>query len=1021
MQRFVLSVFLLISMVLAGCSEQGFRAVDKTVVAPKPAIEVSPTLLDFGAVASGEEVLRSFTVTNIGETALHVTNIELDTTSPFAILSADADFEYLLDPSEEVVLEVVYEPSAAAEASGEITVFSDDWDEPQIVVELIALAAVPELVISPDSYDFGDSPIPCDEQVELTLTNIGGEALIIDSLEYTASTGEMLLHDANQWPMTLHTNDSTTVTVEFVPTMTGPATGILDVVSNDPRGVVSADQIGEGIWETLVEDQFTVPDAVVDVYQAPTVSAEDFTAPDYRTDTFSAPASQTDTFTAPEYETDTFMTPPLLTDSFVAPSQVTDNYTVVGEPPVDILFAVDQSGSMDLVNTALGDAFQDFIDEIQAVTTGWHIGVVTEDDGCFTNGVLDENTANVDVDFMDAVTTGGCAGGWPSCLTESLLELTSVALSETGPGGCNDGFLRPGALLHVIVVSDELEQSGWVVTAQQGQTIFYQPNDSDWQGWGADFASYLTSASLLKVSGIVDHTQSCGDLSGADGYEQLINYTGGELLDVCTSDWTIPSAQAELQGLASSSLSAILDYTLSQPADETTVQVFVDGVEWTSDWTYDATTNSVTLDVAVTDGTDIEITYVPVGGVGSFTLSDTPDETTIVVYVDGVETSTGWSYDASTNTIVFSPALVDGEVIDVEYATVSSAVDYTLSGTPDQSTITVQVGGSTVSNWTYNASSNSIVFTGSVATSASVTVSYLPDSASMSYALSATPDETTIVVTVDGTVWTTDWHYDSTTNSIVFDVEVADGQTIEVTYSVAGTGGSYSLAKTPVESTITVTVDGVQWNTGWTYNSATNSVQFSNPLTPGAVVEVTYLRSAANSSYTLARIPVVNTVVVYVDGVQWTTDWYFDSSTNSVVFDVPLDPSAVVEVEYIAANDWVDYLLSGTAQASTIVVTVDGQVWTTGWTYDAASDSVIFDVDPPEGATIEITYVDPSLFGPMVLSETPVESTIEVYLDGTLVSNGWTYDSSTDAIEFSADLPPGTVVDVSYHVPSVCP
>jgi len=523
---------------------------------------------------------------------------------------------------------------------------------------------------------------------------------------------------------------------------------------------------------------------------------------------------------------------------------------------------------------------------------------------------------------------------------------------------------------------------------------------------------------MLKVSGIVDHNFVCG--WGADGYEQIINYTGGELLDVCTQNWTLPVPKAELQTLASSSLSAILDYSLSQTPEETSIQVYVDGVEWTSDWTYDATSNSITLDVAVADGSDIEITYVPAGSTNSYGLSDTPDSSTIVVYVDGVETSTGWTYDSSTNSVIFSPPLGNGEAVDVEYATTSASTDYTLSSTPDASTITVEVGGSVVSNWTYNATTNSIVFNGSVATSASVSVSYLPDSASMSYVLSQTPDSSTIEVYVDGVLWTTDWHYDSATNSVVFDVEVADGETIDVIYSVLGAGGSYTLSKLPVEATITVSVDGVVWTSGWTYNSATNSVEFQVVISPGSTVEITYLRVTASSSYTLAKVPVVSTVVVYVDGVQWTSDWYFDSSTNSVVFEVPLDPLAVVEVEYIASNEWVDYLLSGSPQTSTIIVMVDGQVWTTGWTYDAASDTVIFDVDPPEGATVEITYVDPGLFPILTLSETPVESTIEVYEDGTL-STGWSYDAADNSIEISTDLPPGTVIDVSYNVPSSCP
>ncbi len=51
----------------------------------------------------------------------------------------------------------------------------------------------------------------------------------------------------------------------------------------------------------------------------------------------------------------------------------------------------------------------------------------------------------------------------------------------------------------------------------------------------------------------------------------------------------------------------------------------------------------------------------------SFALTDDPIEDTIEVSVDGV-ISSDWSYDVSLNSIVFSTAPGDGSSIDVTYA-----------------------------------------------------------------------------------------------------------------------------------------------------------------------------------------------------------------------------------------------------------------------------------------------------------------------------------------------------------------
>jgi hypothetical protein len=444
-------------------------------------------------------------------------------------------------------------------------------------------------------------------------------------------------------------------------------------------------------------------------------------------------------------------------------------------------------------------------------------------------------------------------------------------------------------------------------------------------------------------------------------------------------------------------------------------------VEWTTGWYYDAANNSVVFDVEPPAGQDLEISYLPIGSLTAFVLSDKPDPSSITVYVDGLKWTSDWAYDSTSNSIIFIVPMENGELIDVEYVPNSAAIDYVLLGTPDPATISVQVNGASVTNWTYEPTDNSITFTGSVVASATIEVTYLEDSASMSYALSDVPDVSSIEVTVNGTPWYSDWHYDSVTNSVVFDVEVADGQTIEVTYAILSTVADYTLSKTPVVSTITVSVNGVFWVYNWQYDSATNAIGFLTDLASGASVEVTYLSASASSTYPLSALPDETTLVVYVDGVAWSNDWTYDSYSNAIVFSVPLSSKAKVEVEYIKLSDLIDYLLSGNPLSGSIEVRVNGQFWLTNWTYDSMTNSVSFSIALPDGATVEIEYIDATTNAWYLLSDVPDEPSLKVAVDGVQWTTDWEYKSSVNGLKFSVDLTPGSDIEARYGVLAVCP
>jgi hypothetical protein len=200
----------------------------------------------------------------------------------------------------------------------------------------------------------------------------------------------------------------------------------------------------------------------------------------------------------------------------------------------------------------------------------WQLLLVTDAfTGCGTGGVLDNTVPNVESLLVNNAFNAAHSDNGGANRTEKLLELANIALSKTNPGNCNEGFLRPGALLHIINLSDEPEQSGQTAAS-----------------WVGQLDTYVADPSLLKISGVIDLT-NCG--SGAAGYLDAVNITGGASLDICSSTWG-----SNFTDIASAVLLGVPTYPLSSAADPFTMEVLVNGVP-TTGFVYDASTQSVTV------------------------------------------------------------------------------------------------------------------------------------------------------------------------------------------------------------------------------------------------------------------------------------------------------------------------------------------------------------------------------------------------------------------------------------------
>ena len=97
--------FVSLAAILAGCSEVNLSNIGDGGQGVSPKIEVNPGFLDYGMVEDGAEVVRTFTVKNVGGAPLTVDDVTLDAPASYTILTDVT--AVLLDP-EGAHIEVEY-------------------------------------------------------------------------------------------------------------------------------------------------------------------------------------------------------------------------------------------------------------------------------------------------------------------------------------------------------------------------------------------------------------------------------------------------------------------------------------------------------------------------------------------------------------------------------------------------------------------------------------------------------------------------------------------------------------------------------------------------------------------------------------------------------------------------------------------------------------------------------------------------------------------------------------------------
>lgn len=293
---------------------------------------------------------------------------------------------------------------------------------------------------------------------------------------------------------------------------------------------------------------------------------------------------------------------------------------------LDVLFVVDNSGSMSSSQTSLANNFPSFINYFKDRGYDFKIAVTTSDafygDQFVTSGcslcnaqqarfrsttnpriyVIDNATPNLEAVFAQNVNVGTSGSGDERAFSSFKAALTSTY---------NTGFHRNLAYLAVIIVSDEEDFSHNDINLNESYSqptlhsvTSYKTFLETFTGGQADTDFSVSTISILD--------NACRTALGSgrkigQRYMQLADATGGSKNSLCTNFNTILNS---ISNQIANQIKA--QFFLTRTPILSSIRVIIEGLvvpeNATNGWTYDSVTNSVSIHGTYVPSTGANVT-----------------------------------------------------------------------------------------------------------------------------------------------------------------------------------------------------------------------------------------------------------------------------------------------------------------------------------------------------------------------------------------------------------------------------
>ena len=409
---------------------------------------------------------------------------------------------------ESVEIIVTYDPLTYSSDSNSVYIISNDPDTVRIEVPLVGDGDAPIIEITPIYYDFGTTLVGCDASTTLTISNTGNVDLNIYNVQYYITYPPDLSIDLN-------------------------------IADNGPFPWVIAPNSSK----------------TVTLYYEPLDSMLDTGFIEVHSDDPLMPYAQADQEAMGDYTE--------LQEEIFEQQDVGS---------VDILFVIDNSGSMGAHQTHMKDNFDRFINVFSVSGVDYQLVFITTDSYDLVGPVISSTTMDPITEVNDQIDSIGTRGS----STERGIYYSYMAIQSGYPAGPGSEFWRDDAKLVIIYVSDE----------DDGTTTGATPTSIYTYVIGAKGGA--SNVVAHAVAG--DYPYGCngygGSATAGDQYYILVGYLGGSFLSICQEDWGTP-----MESLANDSILKN-SFSLSDTPIEETIIVEIDGITST-DWVYDATQNLI--------------------------------------------------------------------------------------------------------------------------------------------------------------------------------------------------------------------------------------------------------------------------------------------------------------------------------------------------------------------------------------------------------------------------------------------
>ena len=205
-------------------------------------LSVTPSSVTFGSVVSGNKNSQTIQVKNGGTASLTISQATVTGTG-FSLSGLVTPLT--LAPGQTGNFNVQFAPQAAGSVSGSVSIFSNAPNSPATVaLSGTGVAASYTISVNPSTLSFGSVNNGSSTTQGFTVTNTGNSNVAISGATATGA-GYSIVSGAGA--VTLSPNQSTSVSVQFAPSVAGTASGSATILSNATASNSSVALGGTGV------------------------------------------------------------------------------------------------------------------------------------------------------------------------------------------------------------------------------------------------------------------------------------------------------------------------------------------------------------------------------------------------------------------------------------------------------------------------------------------------------------------------------------------------------------------------------------------------------------------------------------------------------------------------------------------------------------------------------------------------------------------------------------------------------